>query len=111
MRRVSQRDKEWDNAVHTARGRGSGAKRKCCPGSARGTRGLDVQGRNFDQPNKRRQKKTNKKNTITNGGSDGVAGWSRNKRKKKLLSSRIVSVLHQNEGGIGKSIPDAQEIS
>ena len=23
----------------------------------------------------------------------------------------IVSVLHQNEGGIGKSIPDAQEIS
>ena len=24
---------------------------------------------------------------------------------------RIVSVLHQNEGGIGKSIPDAREIS
>ena len=23
----------------------------------------------------------------------------------------IVSVLHQNEGGIGKSIPDAQDIS
>ena len=33
-----------------------------------------------------------------------------------LISNRsftphIVSVLHQNEGGIGKSIPDAQEIS
>ena len=27
------------------------------------------------------------------------------------VSEKIVSVLHQNEGGIGKSIPDAREIS
>ena len=28
-----------------------------------------------------------------------------------IMSGQIVSVLHQNEGGIGKSIPDAREIS
>ena len=30
---------------------------------------------------------------------------------KSLRAQRIGSVLHQDEGGIGKSIPDAQEIS
>ena len=31
---------------------------------------------------------------------------------KQLFNMKgIVSVLHQNEGGIGKSIPEAQEIS
>ena len=29
----------------------------------------------------------------------------------QLIDRRIGSVLHQDEGGIGKSIPDAQEIS
>ena len=30
---------------------------------------------------------------------------------RSLLNFYTVSVLHQNEGGIGKSMPDAQEIS
>ena len=30
---------------------------------------------------------------------------------QKTDQSKIVSVLHQDEGGIGKSIPDAGEIS
>ena len=32
-------------------------------------------------------------------------------KKRAHYIRRILSVLHQNEGGIGKSIPDAQEIS
>ena len=40
--------------------------------------------------------------------SSGRKGVQTNKGERLLW---IVSVLHQNEGGIGKSIPDAQEIS